>query len=108
LRLVGRDSDMNLRATNHPEFDAWRWNEYWVPLDVVIEFKRNVYEMALTELARFLPRVHHHNRYLRAGARQHRQDDGALSANPATFAADSFGDESQLGNLAGEPPVDKR
>ena len=66
LRLMGRDSDMNLRATDHPEFDAWRWNEYWVPLDVVIEFKRGVYEMALTELARYLPRVNHHNRYLRA------------------------------------------
>jgi putative (di)nucleoside polyphosphate hydrolase len=35
LRLVGRDSDLNLRATDHPEFDAWRWNDYWVPLDVV-------------------------------------------------------------------------
>ena len=68
LRLVGHDSDLNLRATDHPEFDAWRWNEYWVPLDLVIEFKRNVYEMALTELARFLPRVNHHNRYLRAVA----------------------------------------
>jgi 8-oxo-dGTP pyrophosphatase MutT (NUDIX family) len=33
LQLVGRDSDMNLRATDHPEFDAWRWNEYWVPLE---------------------------------------------------------------------------
>jgi putative (di)nucleoside polyphosphate hydrolase len=50
---------LNLRATNHPEFDAWRWNDYWVPLDVVIEFKRGVYEMALTELARFLPRQEH-------------------------------------------------
>ena len=58
-----------LRASEHPEFDAWRWNEYWVPLDVVIEFKRGVYEMALTELARFLPRSGHHNRYLRAGMR---------------------------------------
>jgi putative (di)nucleoside polyphosphate hydrolase len=48
---MGRDSDMNLRATDHPEFDAWRWNDYWVPLDVVIEFKREVYQMALTELA---------------------------------------------------------
>jgi putative (di)nucleoside polyphosphate hydrolase len=57
LQLVGRDCDMNLRATDHPEFDAWRWNDYWVPLDVVIEFKRGVYEMALTELARFLPRI---------------------------------------------------
>ena len=56
LQLIGRDCDLNLRATDHPEFDAWRWNDYWVPLDVVIEFKRDVYEMALTELARFLPR----------------------------------------------------
>ena len=55
LRLLGRDSDMNLRATDHPEFDAWRWNEYWVPLEMVIEFKRGVYEMALTELSRYLP-----------------------------------------------------
>jgi putative (di)nucleoside polyphosphate hydrolase len=46
---------MNLRATDHPEFDAWRWNEYWVPLEMVIEFKRGVYEMALTELSRYLP-----------------------------------------------------
>ena len=56
LRLVAQDWHLNLRATNHPEFDAWRWNDYWVPLDVVVEFKRGVYEMALTELARFLPR----------------------------------------------------
>ncbi|UXH81004.1 RNA pyrophosphohydrolase [Roseateles amylovorans] len=69
LQLTGRDSDMNLRATDHPEFDAWRWNEYWVPLEAVIEFKRGVYQMALTELARFLPRLNHHNRYLRAGMR---------------------------------------
>ena len=76
LQLTGRDSDMNLRATDHPEFDAWRWNEYWVPLDVVIEFKRDVYQMALTELARFLPRGAQHNRYLRSGMRPHHRDDG--------------------------------
>jgi putative (di)nucleoside polyphosphate hydrolase len=73
---------MNLRATDHPEFDAWRWNEYWVPLDVVIEFKRGVYEMALTELARYLPRPQHHNRYLRAGMRQHRHDGTSPRAEP--------------------------
>jgi putative (di)nucleoside polyphosphate hydrolase len=56
LKLVGGDWNLNLRATNHPEFDAWRWNDYWVPLDVVVEFKRGVYEMALTELSRYLPR----------------------------------------------------
>jgi putative (di)nucleoside polyphosphate hydrolase len=69
LQLTGQDWNLNLRATNHPEFDAWRWNDYWVPLDVVVEFKRGVYEMALTELARFLPRHDHRNRYLRSGMR---------------------------------------
>jgi len=54
LRLVGRDSDVSLRASDHPEFDAWRWNHFWVPLEAVIEFKRGVYEQALNELARFL------------------------------------------------------
>jgi putative (di)nucleoside polyphosphate hydrolase len=54
LRLVGRDTDFSLRASTHPEFDAWRWNEYWVPLDAVIDFKREVYRRALTELERHL------------------------------------------------------
>lgn len=54
LRLTGKDSDVCLRKTTHPEFDAWRWNEYWSPLDAVIEFKRGVYEAALGELARLI------------------------------------------------------
>jgi len=57
LHLVGHDWDLNLRATDHPEFDAWRWNDYWVPLDLVVEFKRGVYEMALLELARYVPHL---------------------------------------------------
>ncbi|MEW6312446.1 MAG: RNA pyrophosphohydrolase [Pseudomonadota bacterium] len=56
LQLVGRDCDVRLRATDHPEFDAWRWNDYWAPLETVIEFKRDVYQQALHELVRYLPR----------------------------------------------------
>lgn len=68
LRMVGRDCDVNLRASTHPEFDAWRWHDYWVPLDTVIEFKRGVYQMALQELSRFIHRQdgqrkpYHHKR----------------------------------------------
>src|SRR5262245_57590803 len=54
LRMVGRDCDVRLRASGHPEFDAWRWHDYWVPLDAVIEFKREVYRQALIELYRYL------------------------------------------------------
>ena len=60
LRLVGRDCDVKLRAFHHPEFDAWCWQNYWVPLESVIEFKREVYQQALNELSRFLK---HHKDY---------------------------------------------
>lgn len=66
LRLVGRDFDVSLRATEHPEFDAWRWNDYWDPVKAVVEFKQEVYRLALEELEHFLqvdshvrPRHHH-------------------------------------------------
>jgi putative (di)nucleoside polyphosphate hydrolase len=86
LQLVTQDWKLNLRATDHPEFDAWRWNDYWVPLDVVVEFKRGVYEMALTELARYLPRHEHRNRYLRGGMRVREQEsqDAGQDSMPGT------------------------
>lgn len=86
LRLTGRDCDVCLRATEHPEFDAWRWNEYWIPLDSVIEFKRDVYQMALTELARFLPRTEPRTRFLRANLR-HRHEGAAPADEAATTDA---------------------
>ena len=54
LRMVGRDCDVKLRGSGHPEFDAWRWHDYWVPLEAVIDFKREVYRQALIELHRYL------------------------------------------------------
>jgi len=54
LRMLGRDCDVRLRTSDKPEFDAWRWHDYWVPLEAVIEFKRDVYQQALAELHRFL------------------------------------------------------
>ena len=72
LRLIGRDSDVRLRASSKPEFDAWRWNEYWVPLESVIEFKREVYQRALEELAPYLER--------RAGRKPRRAREAAGAA----------------------------
>jgi putative (di)nucleoside polyphosphate hydrolase len=94
LQLVKPDWNLNLRATSHPEFDAWRWNDYWVPLDVVVEFKRGVYEMALNELARFLPRHEVRGRYLRQRQRPvHNEADedseGHASSDPMTPDAPS-------------------
>ncbi len=54
LKLVGRETDVNLRANKKPEFDCWRWVDYWQPLEEIVFFKRQVYKQALTELQRFL------------------------------------------------------
>lgn len=96
LRLEGGDWNLNLRATEHPEFDAWRWNDYWVPLDVVVEFKRGVYEMALSELSRYLPRGDaRNNRYLRGAVGRAGRSPNDAGARHAPAAPD--------GRLA--PPV---
>jgi len=81
LRMLGRDSDVCLRASPHPEFDAWRWSSYWVPLDSVIEFKRDVYTLALNELATVLFRRNHETRYLRRHVGAHRR--GPVEPQPA-------------------------
>jgi putative (di)nucleoside polyphosphate hydrolase len=81
LQLVEPDWNINLRATSHPEFDAWRWNDFWVPLDVVVEFKRGVYEMALTELSRFLPRNDNRGRSYRGPSRP--RNDSPNKAPPS-------------------------
>lgn len=78
LRLVGRDSDLNLRADSKPEFDAWRWNDFWVDLDGVIEFKRDVYKRALNELERYL----HHGKAL---TRRDRLYGGTLHTPPDDY-----------------------
>ena len=57
LRLIGRDCHVCLRRSEKPEFDAWRWSDYWVPLQNVVEFKREVYILALSELSRYIPAV---------------------------------------------------
>jgi len=49
LRLTGSDEDVRLNSCQQPEFDHWRWVNYWLPLDEVVYFKRNVYEMAMKE-----------------------------------------------------------
>lgn len=109
LQLVGYDWNLNLRATDHPEFDAWRWNDYWVPLDMVVEFKRGVYEMALTELSRYLPRHEVRSRYLRSGSRSRDHDshllvgDGPSRAGFALPPGASFQPDPNTNVVVDEP-----
>lgn len=51
LRLTLEPVRFDLRSTAEPEFDEWRWSPFWEPARKVIDFKREVYRRALTELA---------------------------------------------------------
>jgi putative (di)nucleoside polyphosphate hydrolase len=53
LRLVGTEDHVRLDATDTPEFDNWRWVDFWYPLEHVVMFKRGVYARALGHLASY-------------------------------------------------------
>lgn len=60
LRLVTHDSAINLHNSVEPEFETWRWVDYWEAVDKVASFKRDIYEAVLNEFALVLgipPRV---------------------------------------------------
>jgi len=47
LRLLTSDEAVSLNKNKRPEFDFWKWTDYWTPLSEVISFKRDVYREAL-------------------------------------------------------------
>ncbi len=54
LRLACDENLVCLDHSEQPEFDHWRWVDYWYPLKEVIGFKRAVYKSALREFAPLL------------------------------------------------------
>ena len=54
LRLTSDEQRLDLRASGKPEFENWRWVEYWYPVDHVVYFKKRVYRCALQQLNRHL------------------------------------------------------
>ncbi|WP_348760332.1 RNA pyrophosphohydrolase [uncultured Salinisphaera sp.] len=51
LQLVADESCVRFDASAKPEFDGYRWVDYWHPVSEVVFFKRHVYRRALDELA---------------------------------------------------------
>jgi len=50
LRLKCSEQKVRLDLSESPEFDSWRWADYWDPVSEVIYFKQQVYRQALKEL----------------------------------------------------------
>lgn len=51
LQFKGREDDLRLDLSEKPEFDGWRWVDFWYPMEHVVTFKRGVYARALHHLA---------------------------------------------------------
>lgn len=54
LRLIAGDYQVKLKYSLKPEFDAWRWVDFWYPVEHVIAFKRDVYQRVLHEFKPYL------------------------------------------------------
>lgn len=54
LRFNGDDSEIDI-ATEHPEFDAWRWASFADLPDLVIPFKRESYQQVMAAFAHLFP-----------------------------------------------------
>lgn len=51
LKLLGGEDALCLNACEKPEFDRWRWVDFWYPAAHVVNFKRDVYHRALRHFA---------------------------------------------------------
>jgi putative (di)nucleoside polyphosphate hydrolase len=51
LKFNADESFLKLDVTEKPEFDSWRWVDFWYPADNVVSFKREVYLRALHHFA---------------------------------------------------------
>ncbi len=51
LNLLVDETHVRLDLTESPEFDHWRWVDFWYPMEHVVMFKRSVYARALDHLA---------------------------------------------------------
>jgi len=54
MRFLGTDRDINL-DTEHPEFKAYQWVDPWRLPELIVAFKKQLYEDVLAEFAAHLP-----------------------------------------------------
>ncbi len=52
-RFLGRESDIDI-ATEHPEFDAWKWVAAAELPDLIVPFKRDLYRCLVEQWAEYL------------------------------------------------------
>lgn len=54
LKLLGKESDINLNHDVHPEFDEYKWVDKSFVMEHVIDFKKNMYQQIFEEFSEFI------------------------------------------------------
>ena len=49
MRFTGTDTDINLTADKHPEFSEWKWTSMDQLVELIVPFKRPLYENIVRE-----------------------------------------------------------
>ena len=57
LQCQSDEDKVDLSVSDKPEFDHWKWVDFWHPVENVVFFKRRVYQCALSQLQSYLPIV---------------------------------------------------
>ena len=53
VKFIGNESEINLKTRN-PEFIEWKWIDYNLLPDVIVDFKRKIYLKLKIELKKFI------------------------------------------------------
>ena len=53
VKFIGNESEINLKTRN-PEFIEWKWIDYNLLSDVIVDFKRKIYLKLKIELKKFI------------------------------------------------------
>jgi putative (di)nucleoside polyphosphate hydrolase len=53
MRFTGTDDEINLAAHGEPEFETWRWVPLAETLDIIVPFKRPVYNQVIAAFDQF-------------------------------------------------------
>ena len=47
MRFTGQDTDIDITADAHPEFTDWKWVDITETLDIIVPFKKDVYQQVI-------------------------------------------------------------
>ncbi|MDR0695879.1 MAG: RNA pyrophosphohydrolase [Holosporales bacterium] len=62
LKFLGENSDINLNATNHKEFDVWRWMSVGNVIRLAVHFKRSLYVEAFRRFSWYFGNISPRNK----------------------------------------------